>query len=106
MTHNLSILVLTPNGGFHVDGLVNGAAMSFLVDIGAAVTLIHKDEWDSLNVQTQRVDLHPWDEHLLVGVNGTPLQVHGHACVDILLVGHFYEADVVVVSSLTTWSRF
>ena len=36
-----------------------------------------------------------------MGVDGAPLQVHGHACVDLSLKGHSYQADVVVVSPLT-----
>ena len=76
---------------------MNGKALSFLIDTGAAVTLIHKDAWD--NMQRQ---LEPWAEVRLVGVDGSPLTVHGQARVDISLHGHSYPTRVVVVSPLTT----
>ncbi len=65
---------------------MNGKALSFLIDTGAAVA------WDEK----------PWAEVQLVGVDGSPLTVHGQAKVDLWLYGHRYPTRVVVVSPLTT----
>ena len=105
MTHspsNLTISVVTPTGGFRVSGSVNGWATSFLVDTGAAVTLVREDAWKKISTGTQRVYLQPWSKHSLVGVDGTSLQVNGQAKIDLSLEGHCYPTDIVVVIPLTT----
>ena len=98
----LTISLVTPTGGFQVEGLVNGSAIPFLVDTGAAVTLMRKDAWDRVNTRKQETNLEPWAEQQLVSVDGTPLQVYGQATVDLAINGKVYQAGVVVVSPLTT----
>ena len=41
----VTISVVTPTGGYRVDGKINQIPISFLLDTGAAVTLIRKDVW-------------------------------------------------------------
>ena len=60
-----------------------------------------KDTWDQVT-QGQKVYLEPYGEQLLVGVDGTPLQVYGHTSMDLLQNSSKYEAGIVVVSLLTT----
>ena len=79
---------------------MNGHNTSFLVDTGAAVTLMRKDTWDQVNDGV--AELEPWKERQLVGVDGTPLQVYGQACVEIVLDGTNYPSAIVVVGPLTT----
>ena len=98
---DLTISAVTQTGGFHLEGLMSGQAISFLVDTEAAVTLIRKDTWDQVT-QGQKVDLEPYGEQKLVSVDGTPLQVYRHASMDLLLNGNKYEVGIVVVSPLTT----
>ena len=98
---DLIISVITPTGGFRLEGLIYGQSISFLVDTAAAVTLMQKDTWDQVT-QGQKVNLEPYREQQLVSVDGTPLQVYGHASMDLLLNGSKYEAGIVVVSPLTT----
>ena len=107
MTHTenlrkeLTVSVVTPTGGFRVDGTVHGITASFLVDTGSAVTLIRKDIWEKMQV-SKKGPLQPWSEHPLVGVDGTPLDVYGHITADLTIEGHPYSMDMVVVSPLTT----
>ena len=75
--------------------------MSFLLDTGAAVTLLARDAW-TRNDPKRSTKLEPWTEYRLVGVDGSPLQVHGQARVDIELEGEKLSGDVVVVSPLTS----
>ncbi len=49
---------------------MNGKHYPFL---SIQVTLIHKDAWDNM----QHGQLEPWAEVRLVGVDGSPLTVHG-----------------------------
>ena len=107
MTHgniptNLTVSIVTPTGGFRVDGAVNGTPISLLVDTGSAVTLIRKDVWDQMQSSAKTQPLQRWSEYSLVGADGTQLDVCGHTIADISIEGHTYQADVVVVSPLTT----
>ena len=75
--------------------------MSFLVDTGAAVTLLRKDTWDDLHNEST-TGLQPWTGNPLVSVDGTSLRVHGQSRINLSLGGHQYPTDVMVVSPLTT----
>ena len=86
---DLIISVITSTGGFRLEGLIYGQAISFLVDTETAFTLMQKDTWDQVT-QGQKVDLEPYREQKLVKVDGTPLQVYGHASMDLLLNGNKY----------------
>lgn len=101
-TKDLTVSAVTPTGGFRVDGAVNGTPISFLVDTGSAVTLVRKDIWDQLQSSAEPQPLQRWSEYSLVGANGTPLDVYGHTMADISIEGQAYQADIVVVSPLTT----
>ena len=97
------ISLVTPTGGYQVNGMVNGmvngSSTSFLLETGAAVTLMRKNEWDLISLGTE---LEPWAEQNLVSVEGTPLLIYGHATVDLSLGEQTYSVDIVVVGTLTT----
>ena len=97
---NTAISLITPTGGYKVEGQVQGQSITLLVDTGAAVTLIRKDVWD--RIFKDHAGLRPWAEQQLVSVDGSPLQVYGCASVELQLGGIPYPTDVVVVSPLTT----
>ena len=50
----------------------------------------------------KRGNLHSWTDHQLVGVDGSPLQVHGYTVASIHLGDIELTAKVVVVSPLAT----
>ena len=101
MAQTLSISLVTPTGGYHVKGMVDQVPTSFLVDTGAAVTLLRKETWEHVNRERKAV-LEPWAERRLVSVDGSPLSVYGRADVDLTLGNITYHTSVVVVSPLTT----
>ena len=59
------ISLVNPTGGYQVNGMVNGSPTSFLLDTGTAVTLMRKDKWDHISLETE---LETWAEHNLVSV--------------------------------------
>ena len=99
--YNIIVSPIAPTGCFKLHGLVNGEPMSFLLDTGAAVTLLARDAWTRIDPK-RSTKLEPWTEYRLVGVDGSPLQVYGQARVDIELEGEKLSGDVVVVSPLTS----
>ena len=105
MAHDRKVVIspVTSTGGYRLEGTVNGAQTSFLVDTGAAVSLLRDDAWARSNAERACTEsLKPWSNPRLVGVDGSPLPVLGCAQVEIDLAGEKLPMDVVVVSTLTT----
>ena len=96
-----SISTISSAGCLRIQSSVEGEPVNFLLDTGAPVTLLRKDVWDKINARLQR-DLEPWTGQSLVGVNGSPIHVHGQANVTIKLDEEELPLNVIVVSSLTT----
>ena len=77
LPYNISLI--TPTGGYGVEGLVDGTPLSLLVDTGAAVTLVRRETWDEIYPILGDNKLEPWMERKLMAVDGTPLRVFGCA---------------------------
>ena len=92
----------TLTGGYRLSGAVNGAQMSLLLDTGAAVTLLREDTWVRATAKDPQ-ELQPRSTLKLVSADGTPLTIHGCACVELELEGaKKFTTEVVVVSPLTS----
>lgn len=59
------------------------------------------DTWTRVNAGNH-IRLEPWAERKLVGFDGSPLHVHGQAEVQVEVQGELLQAEVLVVSPLTT----
>ena len=102
VNQNVQLLYpVTPTECFRVEGMVSGERISFLLDTGAAVTLLRNDTWARINLRRPR-KLEPSSEQQLVGVDGASLQVHAQAKIGVELGGVVIPTDVIVVSPLTT----
>ena len=91
---------VTPTGGYRLSGTLNGTEISLLLDTGAAVTLLRADTWSQITAKTPQ-QLRSWSTVTLVSAGGTPLTIHGCACVELELEGNTFMTDIVVVSPLT-----
>lgn len=104
------LLAVNPTSAYHITGHLNNIPVNFMLDTGAPVSLIRKDVFDQV-----RGELIPWAGGGLVGVEGTPLEIHGMATVEIGLRGKLLPSEMVVASSLkaeamlfwvwTSWSK-
>ena len=81
-------------------GTINGVPATFLVDTGAAVTLLQQDTWMRI-IAHHPQHLSRWSEQRLVGVDGSSLTIHGSAQVDVKLNGKELSANIVVVIPVT-----
>ena len=80
---------------------MHGVEVCFMLDLGAAVSLHRKDVWNNVGGKQQ---LSPWTGPRLVGVEGTPLEVHGVATLEMFVVGNSFLVDFVVVAVLRAQS--
>lgn len=95
----LPICPITLTVGYQMDCTINGVLTPFLLDTGAAVSLLWKDTWERVNTQpAEPTDLFG---SAASGVDGSPLTVYGSATVDLRLHEHSMTTDVIVVSLLT-----
>ena len=95
-------VVLTINGtlsSYIVKGQFNGVNTHFVVDTGAAITLIRKDVWCRAGGSSGELKQMP--KLRLVAVDGHPLEVLGATSCNIQLGGHKFLADVIVMEALT-----
>ena len=89
-----------PTGGYRLNVTINSKVVPFLLDTGAAVTLLRENIWRELNVDKQKLE--PAPNLQLVGVDGSPLQARGRTQAELNLGGEAFRADIVVVDTLTT----
>ena len=75
--------------------------MCFMLDEGTAVSLHRKDVWNNVGGEQQ---LSPRTGPRLVGVEGTPLEVHGVATLEVFMAGKSFVVDFVVVAILRAQS--
>ena len=85
--------------GFVLNGQINGVTVAILVDTGAAATVLSKEVWN--RVRADGAELEPVAAGVgLVGVQGSPLQHHGSAQVQLQLEGETFPVKVIVADSL------
>ena len=77
-TNQGTVAVVPVSHSYTVSGSTQGIPTNFIIDTGAAVTLLHKDMWDKLGKL-----LMPWDGSPLVGVARNPLEVWGSVVVKV-----------------------
>lgn len=94
------ICVSPITGGYRLLGSLNGTPINFLLDTGAAVSLLRQDVWGGIPAPTPILE--PWMGPPLVSAGGTPLTIHGHCCVLLQLGGRQIQTDMVIVSPLTS----
>ena len=89
---------------YHINGLLFTTNTSFLLDTGAAVSLLSRVLWE--RVKPEGAELQPGSSQQLVSVDGTPLKIHGSAVVPVQLADRTYNINIVVAEGLTTGAIF
>ena len=84
---------------YKISTLINNLPVSFVLDTGAAVTILHRETWEKIKMPKSQ--LTTWTGQNLIGVEGTPLQVLGCSEIPVEIEGKTFSMKVIVVSSLT-----
>jgi hypothetical protein len=96
----LSFFSVSPSAGYRVTGAVNQTPVTFIVDTGAAVTLISRELWEKATLPG--IEPEPLTDTELVGANGTPIDANGSAVVTLTIAEVPFSVRVVIVERLTT----
>ena len=84
---------------FGLNGQINGVTVSISVDTGAAATVLSKEVWDRVN--TAGAELDPVGTGVgLVGVQGSPLHLHGSTQQQLQLQGEIFPVKMIVADAL------
>lgn len=85
--------------GFVLEGQINAVNVSILVDTGAVATVLSKEVWDRVN--TAGAELEPVGVGVaLVGVQGSPLHLHGSTQQQLQLQGETFPVKMIVADAL------
>ena len=93
--NELMLLTVNPASAYHVVGSINGISIKFMLDTGAAVSLINEDTWNKLADLTVK-PLSKWNGCQLLGVEGTPIPVVGVAYVEVFFSGVNVRAEFLL----------
>ena len=74
--------------------------VSFLVDTGAAVSLVSSEVWERIKPPTAP-RMNPVGLRL-VGVDGAPLQIQGSVTIELEISGKTFKQELIVVNALTS----
>ena len=92
-------LSVNPAGSHFVSAVVMEMQLKFMVDTGAAVSLLSSRIWSTLGGE-KVVQLSPWGGKQIIGVIGSPLMVLGVCTLDLRFTDIVIQTDFVVVDSL------
>ena len=101
VAQDISTITVSNVSNYSIRVNIGGICVSFLVDTGAAVSLIDGKVCDSITKLKGNVTLNPFTTRL-VGVDGVPLQVRGSAIVTLSLKGLMVDQNLIVADSLTS----
>ena len=102
IVHTLSV---SCGSSYHISGVIYTVPVTFVLDTGAAVSLIREDVWTRIT-KTAGVslpELREWRGKRLVGVNGSPLSVRGFGKFQVFVGDRHLPAEVtlIITSDLT-----
>ena len=93
------LFAVNTHAAYYIKGIVNSYPVKFMLDTGASVSLLDVNVWNTIKGEAI---LSPWNSPGLVGVAGTPLQVHGTIELQVDLGDQRYPVNVIVTESLKT----
>ena len=81
--------------------MVCSVPVTFVIDTGAAVSLINNCVWNQIARAGHVAELQQWIGNRLVGVNGSPLSTKGFGSFDIVFGNKKFGATLIVTGDRT-----
>ena len=94
------VLPVSPAAAYRISASDFGQPATFILDTGAAVTLLHKKTWDRM--KPPLATLSPWTGRKLVSVEGTSLTVLGSTKLPLQIASTVFSTEVVIADGLAT----
>ena len=98
--NNVNVIAINSVSNYSVYASLFGKQVSFLVDTGAAVSLICGEIWEHIKL-SEPPKLTPIRTRL-VGADGSPLQVQGSAVVELTISGQVFKQEFIIADSLAS----
>ena len=76
---------VNPSKSYFITALVHQIPVTLMIDTGAAVSLLGKEQW--MRLGGAKYTMEQWNGGTLVGVNGSPVDVEGVVSMDIVVGG-------------------
>eukprot|EP00731_Ephydatia_muelleri_P036553 Em0276g5a len=83
------------------NSVVCSVPVTFVIDTGAAVSLINNCVWNQIARAGHVAELQQWIGNRLVGVNGSPLSTKGFGSFDIVFGNKKFGATLIVTGDIT-----
>ena len=83
----------------YLSGMVFDISVSFLVDTGAAVSLLNGRIWDRIKPNDIKIEAIQY--HNLVGVDGHPIQVRGSVSVPVSIAETKFQQRFIIADGIT-----
>jgi len=99
-SNSIKLSAVTPTCAYHVIGEFSNGKIQFMIDTGAAVSLIRADAWKPA-VGSQPT-IFPWTGCQLVGVEGSKIGVKGVSTLKFTIAGVMVEADFLITEQLSS----
>ena len=102
MTHagNLVLHTINPADTLRIQATIDDHSCSFLLDTGAAVTLLNNNLWECCKNSFQHT-WQPWTQQRVIGVDGSTLQTNGTALVYVNFFEHMFQLPVIIVDGIS-----
>ena len=97
-SHAFTVCALSEH---HVSGSIDNVPVKFLVDTGAAVTVVRKDVWDEISHRHKTKTLEATCKRL-IGVQCVALTVLEVTNVTVVLSGEEFQTEVIVADTLSS----
>ena len=98
----IKLLAVNPAHAYHVIGEIsNRGNVKFMIDTGAAVSLIREDTWEKV-AGSNRPTLTAWTGCQLVGAEGSPIEIKGIATLTFMIAGQRVHGDFLVTNRLNS----
>ena len=93
---------VNPSQSYFITAFVHQIPLTLLIDTGAAVSLLGKEQW--MRLGGAKYTMEQWNGGTLVGVNGSPVNMEGVFSMDIVAGGQWLAVEFAVVSTLCVQS--